>query len=1321
MTKKAESLAHFNTTLKRAEARAWELEPKLAAIIEPLLVEAGDRAADQFEVMATDHLTAAAIERDVWLLASDPDPRGVLRSLAMTSAGEGGVGPLSTMVAVKPRPDEAQAMAVPGGLDPDTIHVTLVSFGDYSGDLQTIADALISVGGTHAPLEGEVGGRGEFADHGNGAPSILLPSVPGLVELRVDVTEALQKAGVDYNRNFGFLPHSTVTYVADGDTAPETDGVGTPLHFDAILVVRGDTEVVEIPLTGAKPVTASVVDGVFGILNPNHWSAWDIFATADVIDEIAAVAERHAPDGGYGDAWWHEADGKVFWVSADWSTTEEVDTAVEDFLAIEGVNSVDHDAEAGAPSSDLTGWVRVYPGPMPEFDRMSLAAAAHPDWTPPAGTEVLDVEGLIASLRTKTDPVRQAVVETTMKTTLEGVGIDYDVTNPFVSKVLQQTGSQITEISQTTQLNVMRIIKESYNQGLSIPDTSKAIRVGMTEAAPARATLIARTELAGAVNGGSLAATKVFDDAVGGAGLSKQWLTSPGAKFPRHEEYEGLDGQTTTLDGFFDVGGFQMQFPGDPDGPPEEVCNCRCTMVYVEGGATVGELSAEEGGDLPSEVAQEGADELGDEIDTVSGIGNQIVGQEALAETLAPESTEAVEGIAARPLEMPTFEKPEVATAEIAPDLTAESLPLAPEPERPFGHYVDVTLKTQIYRSKVALKDLLTKDVLTAEEQATYAKQEQRLKDLLFEKRYRERGVERPFAHYVDVTLKTQIYRSSKTIADLEAKLRDVGLTEKEGDDLYAARKKLDGLVREKELRGKEEDLGTQKRPRKAKADKVEPAVEPTTSELRPPGETEGVAADLSGDERIALVEWTGDGQMGSQGYSNVNDYLRDATPMGPRLLRMVKDTIDGLDSAIQKASPLDEDRVLYRAYSTPPEIKAGDVLDNPGFMSTTTERSTAETWAGTHGDVYEIHVPAGTRALNINGSIPDVSRFKKEREFLLGRNQKLVIDKVTPRVTEYPQTGIKVVAHDIVAHIEAIPDKVEYDLTTRIGRMKNAYQESRDVDATSRFWPEGDPRAGGQGMAEWMSQLKSVGKDVQDEVEERMKTITRTGSSIEDRRRVTLEVLSEVREMGPVKGDASTITQQVGNAELKKLGVQAQAFFPTDWLRAAAPRGVQYARVRRGYFQQFGGKVGGRVGDKIAISEKHNFLTNDAPGFSTMVHEWGHRMESAMIRIRSVESAFYDSRTYGDRLKTMAWSKTEWTREDEFADPYVGRDYSRGINGKRLTQAQIEDYRTEMPSSTSSFEILSMGMEGVFNGGYSMWERDPDMVAMILGMLVGI
>jgi hypothetical protein len=85
----------------------------------------------------------------------------------------------------------------------------------------------------------------------------------------------------------------------------------------------------------------------------------------------------------------------------------------------------------------------------------------------------------------------------------------------------------------------------------------------------ARALLVARTESGSAAN----AAAK--DGYKAGGADGKSWLPVPddGRNRPEHLE---MDGETVTIDEAFSNG---LQFPGDPLGPPEEVCNCRCTLL----------------------------------------------------------------------------------------------------------------------------------------------------------------------------------------------------------------------------------------------------------------------------------------------------------------------------------------------------------------------------------------------------------------------------------------------------------------------------------------------------------------------------------------------------------------------------------------------------------------------------------------------------------------------------------------------------------------------------------------------------------------------
>lgn len=216
-----------------------------------------------------------------------------------------------------------------------------------------------------------------------------------------------------------------------------------------------------------------------------------------------------------------------------------------------------------------------------------LIAAGEGGWNPPADDEVLPLEEIIARYRGKTDPIRQAAIADYFAAYGEvaaryGIRANWELTNPLFAAQLEKVASNITAISETTRENVRGVIMGAYEAGLSIQDAAAAIRDYAPAIAESRSVLIARTEFVGLVNGGSLAATETVQAATD-AVYFKQWLTAPGAEYPRHEDYEGLDGQTVPLEGVFDVGGEQLAYPGDPDGDPAEVCNCRCDLAYVEG------------------------------------------------------------------------------------------------------------------------------------------------------------------------------------------------------------------------------------------------------------------------------------------------------------------------------------------------------------------------------------------------------------------------------------------------------------------------------------------------------------------------------------------------------------------------------------------------------------------------------------------------------------------------------------------------------------------------------------------------------------------
>jgi len=120
---------------------------------------------------------------------------------------------------------------------------------------------------------------------------------------------------------------------------------------------------------------------------------------------------------------------------------------------------------------------------------------------------------------------------------------------------------------------VQQLLLDSWNDGLSVEQTAALL----ADVGQSSALMVARTSLNGINNSTSLAGA-LF------AGVKvKEWLAT--ADDRTRESHVEMDGQAAPIDGVFDNG---CRFPGDPNGPPEEVINCRCALVYqqpIEGGA----------------------------------------------------------------------------------------------------------------------------------------------------------------------------------------------------------------------------------------------------------------------------------------------------------------------------------------------------------------------------------------------------------------------------------------------------------------------------------------------------------------------------------------------------------------------------------------------------------------------------------------------------------------------------------------------------------------------------------------------------------------
>jgi hypothetical protein len=118
---------------------------------------------------------------------------------------------------------------------------------------------------------------------------------------------------------------------------------------------------------------------------------------------------------------------------------------------------------------------------------------------------------------------------------------------------------------------------EGFSQGDSVAELRDRLTSTIRGMSDGRAEVIARTEVIGASNAGSLAQV----EALGEFGpKSKRWLATLDNKTrPTHA---AADGQVVPVKAKFDVGGFALARPHDPSGPASETVNCRCTLTWVE-------------------------------------------------------------------------------------------------------------------------------------------------------------------------------------------------------------------------------------------------------------------------------------------------------------------------------------------------------------------------------------------------------------------------------------------------------------------------------------------------------------------------------------------------------------------------------------------------------------------------------------------------------------------------------------------------------------------------------------------------------------------
>lgn len=153
----------------------------------------------------------------------------------------------SCMLAIYPPADIVATLAIPGGLDPDSLHVTIAYTGDAAAvDIRALTAAAIDAAQAVGPFTAQVSGSGRFTG-GEQDVAVALIDAPELEELRTAVLTALEVHGIELPGGHGYTAHATIGYLAATD--PDPVGRLAPLDFlvSALSVAHGTTRI-DIPL-----------------------------------------------------------------------------------------------------------------------------------------------------------------------------------------------------------------------------------------------------------------------------------------------------------------------------------------------------------------------------------------------------------------------------------------------------------------------------------------------------------------------------------------------------------------------------------------------------------------------------------------------------------------------------------------------------------------------------------------------------------------------------------------------------------------------------------------------------------------------------------------------------------------------------------------------------------------------------------------------------------------------------------------------------------------------------------------------------------------
>jgi Phage Mu protein F like protein len=215
-----------------------------------------------------------------------------------------------------------------------------------------------------------------------------------------------------------------------------------------------------------------------------------------------------------------------------------------------------------------------------QFRKEAVVAAA--DWQRPNAMARFNSDRALTPAEKQREEAAREVERTFSREAGRQIAISFDPRDfrLFSPELMENIGKHAgRNFDAAANEELTRVIRGSFDSGLTVPQTAKEIRRSFADMSKAKATMLARTDLVGLANGGNyMAARMVFQ-------FEKQpplkvWLNAHDARVrPSHVE---ANGQKVPMESPFRVGGHELMYPGDPQAPAQEVIHCRCTFTVED-------------------------------------------------------------------------------------------------------------------------------------------------------------------------------------------------------------------------------------------------------------------------------------------------------------------------------------------------------------------------------------------------------------------------------------------------------------------------------------------------------------------------------------------------------------------------------------------------------------------------------------------------------------------------------------------------------------------------------------------------------------------